>query len=117
MQSKPKFIVFVLMLLSLINCQPFQNQVSGQTNSNQCTYNGQCTFDGSSNYAFRSLKYDTEEGKFNGYLITNQCSNKKYAQFGGVQTNIQKSNSKCVKQELPAPTYIQSNLPKAAPLR
>jgi hypothetical protein len=47
-----------------------------------CTVSsGSCNQNGTSTYMQRSLTYDTATGKFSGYIVTNQCSDRLWGRF------------------------------------
>jgi len=109
-------VIFLCILLVLYQINA-QMAVSGQSSSTLCgsKSSGQCAYDGSTNFVSRSLSFSPTSGKFSGYLITNQCSNKNYGKYAGVQSNVPMSHASCVRQNLPARAY--TTLPVAAPIR
>jgi len=87
---------------------PTFKRPSGQTGSSSCVGGSKlnCAVNGSSTFVSRALRYDSETGKMNGTITTNQCPDHEVAgQPAG----------KCVEQTIPDPSFRTGNI-DAAPL-
>lgn len=77
---------------------------------------GSCAIDGSSNYILRDLTFNKVTGKFNGTMVTNQCSQAKYGLHNGESVSAGTHSASCISQAIPAPAYAGAG-PNGAPLR